>query len=203
MSVSVQADPRYGSALLRPATDCRPPAEQWVGIGPHQVAPPDQPRLQLIEGSKEGDPDLFLRAPTRAAVPITVDLTPAGVATAQAAGLAEQARTWAPWFAQLLAETIDGRRPLESLGRWLDEWALAEVGRHARLQRRERARRQTGSPVPLATVASLRTQFTHRRVLEVAVHVRRGRRSSAWAFQLICVGDRWRCTAVVLGPAIV
>lgn len=203
MSVSVAASPaHYGSALLRPAIDSRPPAEQWAGVGRHQLAPPDQPRLRLVEGSEDGDPDLFLRAPARAAVPITVDLTPAGAPSARAAELAEQARTWAPWFAQLLAEAIDGRRPLESLGRWLDEWALAEVGRHARVQRRERARRQVASPVPLASVVSLRTQFTHRRVLEVAVHLRRGQRSLAWAFQLVCAGDRWRCAAVALGPAI-
>ena len=194
---------RHGSALLRPAIDSQPPAEQWAGIGTHQVVPPDQPRLRLVEDSDESDADLFLHAPAHAAVPITVDLTPSGATSVQAAGLAEQAQTWAPWFAQLIAEAIDGRRPIESLGRWLDEWALAEVSRHARLQRRERARHPATTPMPLASVVSLRTQFTHRRVLEVAVHVRRGRRSLAWAFQLIGVGDRWRCVAVALGPAII
>lgn len=191
------------AARLRPAVDGRPPAEQWAGIGaPQQVAPPDQPRLRLVEGVEETDADPLLRAPARAAVPITVDLAPSGVEPGRAAELTAQAQTWAPWFAQLLAEAIDGRRPTESLGRWLDEWALAEVSRHARLQRRERARHQATSALPLATVSSLRTQFTHRRVLEVAVHVRRGRRSLAWAFQLVSVGERWRCTAVALGPAI-
>lgn len=204
MSVSATAVPvRRWSALLRPAIDSRPPAEKWSGIGAaHQIAPPDQPRLRLVEAPEESDSDLFLRAPSRPAVPIIVDPAPAGVASDQVADLVEQAQTWAPWFAQLLAEAIDNRRPTESLGRWLDEWALAEVSRHARLQRRDRARQQSTRPVPLATVVSLRTQFTHRRVLEVAVHVRRGPRSSAWAFQLICAGDRWRCTAVALGPAV-
>ena len=56
------------------------------------------------------------------------------------------------------------------------------------------------NPTPSAAagcaIVSLRTQFTHPRVLEVAVHLRRGRRSYAPAFQLRRVGDRWRCTAL-------
>lgn len=191
------------NAILRPAVDGRPPAEQWAGVGAaHLIAPPDQPRLRLVDEVEEIEPDPLLGAPARLAVPITVDLTPAGVEPDRAAELTEQAQTWAPWFAQLLTEAIDGRRPMESLGRWLDEWALAEVSRHARLQRRERTRRRAKTSLPLATVGSLRAQFTHRRVLEVAVHVRRGRRSLAWAFQLIRTGDRWRCAAVALGPAV-
>ncbi len=201
-AASLAAAP-LAAALLRPAVDGRPPAEQWSGVGAARpITPPDQPPLRLVEAVEEADSDSYLPAPARASVPITVDPTPAGVEPDRAAELTKQAQTWAPWFAQLLAEAIDGRRPMESLGRWLDEWALAEVSRHARLQRRERTRRQTTSPLPLATVSSLRAQFTHRRVLEVAVHVRRGRRSLAWAFQLICVGERWRCTAVSLGPAV-
>ena len=200
MSVSIAPVPASSAAVrLRPAVDSRPPAEQWSGLGVRrQLAPPDQPALRLIE---ELDPDPLPVPPERTAVPITIDVTPAGVDPAQTGELVEQAQTWSPWFAQLLAEAVDGRRPMESLSRWLDEWALAEVSRHARLQRRERTRHPAAS-LPLAAVASLRTQFVHRRVLEVAVHVRRGRRSLAWAFQLICVGDRWRCAAVALGPAI-
>ena len=201
--MSVPAAIFFPTIILRPAVDGRPAAEPWAGVGTTaRLAPPNQPTLRLVADAEEIDPEPLPDAPARVAVPITVDVVPAGADPTRVAELTEQARTWAPWFAQLLAEAIDGRRPLESLGRWLDEWALAEVSRHARLRRRERARAKAGSPPLLATVSSLRTQFTHRRVLEVAVQVRRGHRTLAWAFQLICVGDRWRCTAVALGPAI-
>lgn len=95
MSVSVAAIPvRRSAALLRPAIDSRPPAEQWAGIGaPHQVVPPDQPRLRLVE---EIDSDPFPQPPARTAVPTTVDLAPSGVAPTQASELTEQAQTWAP-----------------------------------------------------------------------------------------------------------
>lgn len=183
--------------ILRPAVDARPPAEPWTGISPQTVAvSPDQPALALVE---EIEHDPLPGSPTPGRTPITVDVDPAGVAVARIEEMTEQARTWAPWFAQLLSEAMEGRRPLESLGRWLDEWVLAEVSRRARLQRRLRSR-TPGFTVSPAVVVSLRTQFTRPRVLEVAAHVRRGRRSAAWAFQLVRVGDRWRCTAVALGP---
>jgi hypothetical protein len=182
------------SIALRPAVDTRPPAEEWSRSSSallHAV-PPNQPPLRLVEASEAmtGPP-----VPTR--TPITVDVVPAGVVPHRISELENQARTWAPWFAQLLAEALEGRRPLESLGRWLDDWVLAEVSRRVRLQRRARSR--TTAPVPPATVISLRSQFSQPRVLEVAAHLRRGRRSHAWAFQLIRVGDRWRCAALQLG----
>ena len=99
------------NAILRPAVDGRPPAEQWAGVGAaHLIAPPDQPRLRLVDEVEEIESDPLLGAPARLAVPITVDLTPAGVEPDRAAELTEQAQTWAPWFAQLLTEAIDGRR---------------------------------------------------------------------------------------------
>ena len=127
-----------------------------------------------------------------------MDTVPAGVDPVRARELEDQARTWAPWFAQLLAEALDGRRPLEALAHWLDEWVLAEVSRRVRVQRRARQRTPAPAPQPPGTIVSLRTQFTHPRVLEVSVHLRRGRRSHAQAFQLRRVGDRWRCTALEL-----
>ena len=127
-----------------------------------------------------------------------VDTVPAGIDPLLGQDLEEQARTWAPWFAQLLIEALDGRRPLEPLGHWLDEWVLAEVGRRVRVARRAHRRTPSPSARPPARIVSLRTQFSHPRVLEVAVHLRRGRRSYASAFQLRRVGERWRCTALEL-----
>jgi len=182
---------------LRPAVDARPPALSW-SAGPVLPDPPspDQPPLQFVEQPEEIGPP----APSRARV--TVDTEPVGIVPVLepiiGRELEAQARTWAPWFAQLLVEALDGRRPLEPLGHWLDEWVLAEVSRRVRVRRRARLRTPVPGGQPPGRIVSLRTQFSHPRVLEVAAHLRRGRRSHAWAFQLRRVEDRWRCTALEL-----
>ena len=181
---------------LKPAIDARPPAELWAGLGVlQQPAPPSQPPLGLCA---EAEPEPMTAPPTPARVPIRVDTEPAGLAPDREPELAEQARTWAPWFAQLLAEALDGRRALEALGHWLDDWVLAEVSRRVRSQRRARTRTPSAPPPAPATVVSLRAQFSGPGVLEVAAHLRRGRRSHACAFRLVRVGDRWRCAALQL-----
>ncbi|HYI56499.1 MAG TPA: Rv3235 family protein [Microlunatus sp.] len=179
---------------LRPAIDARPPAQSWSDRSVSDPPPPDQPPLQFVE------PVDLVGAPTRtpSGALVAVDTVPAGVDPARRRELEDLARTWAPWFAQLLAEALDGRRPLEALGHWLDEWVLAEVSRRVRVQRRARQRIAPTASRPPGTFISLRTQFSHPLVLEVAAHVRRDRRSTAWAFQLRLVGDRWRCTALEL-----
>lgn len=179
---------------LRPAVDTRPPAQPWTGAGASDPVPSNQPALRLVEDTVPGP----ITAPPRPTkVPVAVDVVPSGAGPGASSDLVDQARTWAPWFAQLLAEALDGRRPLDALSRWLDDWVLAEVSRRVRLVRRMR---MSGSRLPPAAVVSLRAQFTHPRVLEVAVHAHRGRRSAAWAFQLVRSGDRWRCTALVVDP---
>lgn len=182
--------------VLRPAVDARPPAVSWVELSRPDPVPPDQPPLHFVEesGPLTGPP-----APG-APRPLAVDTAPAGVDPVRARELEDQARTWAPWFAQLLTEALDGRRSLEPLGHWLDDWVLAEVSRRVRLQRRARSRTPTAAPPPPGMVVSLRAQLTHPRVLEVAVHLRRGRLSYAWAFQLRRIAQRWRCTALDLQP---
>ena len=180
---------------LRPAVDARPPALSW-SAGPFlpEPAPPDQPPLQFVEQPEPIGPS----APSPSRTLVTVDTVPAGVDQALGPELEEQARTWAPWFAQLLIEALEGRRPLEPLGHWLDEWVLAEVSRRVRVQRRARLRAPAPESQLPGRIVSLRTQFGQPRVLEVAAHLRRGHRSHAWAFQLRRVGDRWRCTALEL-----
>lgn len=183
---------------LRPAVDTRPPAEPWSGVSAwRDIDAQNQPPLRLIE-DVEPEP-LLAGAPKPARLPVTVDLEPAGVPPEHQAELVDQARTWAPWFAQLLVESIDGRRPLESLGHWLDEWVLAEVTRLVRVRRRLRTRSPATPPPAPAAVASLRSQLVDPRVLEVAAHLRRDRRSSALAFRLVRRGERWLCTALRAG----
>ena len=183
--------------VIRSAVDARPPAEPWfAGSVPLQLVPPDQPPLGLREDS---EPETLMAAPAPSRISITVDVVPAGVDAERAAELGEQARSWAPWFAQLLVEALDGRRPLESLGRWLDDWVLAEVSRRIRLERRARTRMPSAPPRMPATVVSLRTQLSGPGVLEVAAHLWRGPRSSALAFRLNRRGQRWRCTALDAG----
>lgn len=185
------------AVALRPAVDSRPPPEPWfVEAGRQQFVPPNQPPLRLLD---DGDPVPLTVAPTSARIAITVDVVPAAANPDGAADLIEQACTWAPWFAQLLVEALDGRRPLEALGRWLDEWVLAEVSRCVRLQRRARTRTAAGSSTAPAAVASLRTQLVGPGVLEAAARLRRGRRSFALAFRLTRRGQRWRCTALQAG----
>lgn len=185
--------------VCRPAIDTRPPAELWLApaVLPHPV-PSEQPPLHLVDEA-EGEHEDLGDPPTASRVPVSVDLSPSGIVLDQRAELIDQVRTWGPWFAQLLTEALDGRRPLEALGRWLDEWVLAEVSRQVRLRRRIQGRATTGVGPP-TTVVSLRCQLTHPRVLEVSVLQRRGGESFARAFQLRRAGDRWRCTALQLAP---
>ena len=181
---------------LRYAVDTRPPAESWLGLRLHTPeVSPDQPRLRMVEDDQD---EPLARQPFPPRAPLSVDVIPSGVDPRLRPELEDQARTWAPWFAQLLTEALDGRRPLEPLGRWLDDWVLAEVSRRVRIQHRTRSQSTSPAPLPPATVVSLRSQLTHPRVLEVSAHLRRGRRSTALAFQLVRLGDRWRCSAVEL-----
>lgn len=206
MSVPVPSGTSRSTLAIRPAIDARPPADSWIGFSRCPVdVPPDQPPLRLVHPRPDTDTDVDTEStelltgqpgPTR--VPLTVDTSPAGVESSLAAELEAQARTWAPWFAQLLAESLDGRRSLEPLGRWLDDWVLAEVSRRVRMQRRARAHGTSAGSLP-AAVSSLRAQLTHPRVLEVSAHLRRGPRSTALAFQLVRRGGRWRCCALAAG----
>ena len=183
--------------VIRPAVDARPPADVWLSTSHRPVdVSPDQPALRLVDADTVEELVTAQPAPTR--VPLVVDTCPAGIDQRSSAELEEQIRTWVPWFAQLLTEALDGRRSLEPLGRWLDDWVLAEVSRRVRLQRRARANSSATAPPP-AAVASLRGQLTHPRVLEVSAHLRRGRRSTALAFQLVRLGDRWLCSALSVG----
>lgn len=185
--------------VIRPAVDARPPADAWLSSRQRPVdVSPNQPTLRLVHADADAGEELLTSQPAPTRVPLTVDTSPAGADPRLSVELEKQARTWAPWFAQLLTETLDGRRSLEPLGRWLDDWVLAEVSRRVRVQARARSHGTAAQPPP-AGVVSLRAQLTHPRVLEVSAHLRRGRQSTALAFQLVRLGERWRCCALSAG----
>ena len=186
------------SLALRPAVDARPPADQWSGFqGRLAETSPHQPALRLVDVETEG---LLSAQPTPPRLPVRIDLSPAGVDPCHTSELEDQARTCAPWFAQLLVEALDGRRSLEPLGRWLDDWVLAEVSRRVRARRRLRTPSSAAPPPGRTTVVSLRAQLAQPRVLEVSAHLRQGPRSTAMAFRLVRSGRRWRCTELALAP---
>ena len=75
------------------------------------------------------------------------------------------------------------------LSRWLDEPPLQVLAEASRTYRR--------TP---PTVASIRLQLTVRGSYEVSLRLRRGRGYAAAAYRLDKRRDRWRCTALVVGP---
>lgn len=108
------------------------------------------------------------------------------------------ARDWAGRFVQAVVEVIAGDRPLQQLIRWTDERVYADLSRRVRI-------------LGLTTSAASRhrTERSHVRsvhvfqprpdAVEVAAHVRHGRRSRAVAARLEADHARWRCTALLLG----
>ena len=198
MSATVAMEPARCRLRLRPALDPRPPALEWSGPLTATIeVPPDQLPLLLVETPPTPGRIDSAGPPGTACPPVRVDPVPAGFEALARPEAYEEARTAVRWFAQLLTEATDGRRPLDALGCWLDEWVLAEVSRRVRLQRARRPRTPTAAPPP-SVVSSLRAQLTTPTTLEVAVHLRRGRRSSAMAFRLDRADRRWRCTALEL-----
>jgi hypothetical protein len=122
------------------------------------------------------------------------------------------ARVWAPSLALGLAETLSGRRPVGQLSRWVDERVRSTLSRALHVRRpgpaesaftsvapSSRLESSVGSARPVQ-LRSVRLQFPHPEAVEVAAHVVTGGRSSAFAFRLESLGDRWLCTALDLGP---
>lgn len=188
----------YPQFEFRPAPVSQPPADQWTSIS-RDLPTANQPALQLV-----GEDSAPLR-PGSAAV--RVDLTAAAIPAAAGAALTAEAEQWAPWFAQLLTEALAGRRRLDALSHWLDDWVLAEISRRVRLRFRDQHRQPTRSirgskvtRVDLARVDSVRAQFSRTTQLETTAVVRIGGQIEACAFQLVKVAGRWRCTTLELAP---
>jgi hypothetical protein len=92
-------------------------------------------------------------------------------------------------LARVIAEVLAGSRPPLQLSRWLDDPPLKVLADASRAYR--------GTP---PTVASIRLQLTARGSYEVTLRLQRGRGYAAAAYRLDKRRDRWRCTALVVGP---
>ena len=92
-------------------------------------------------------------------------------------------------LARVIAEVLAGSRPALQLRRWLDDPPLRVLADASRAYRRTQP-----------TVASIRLQLTVRGSYEVTLRLRRGRGYAAAAYRLYKRRDRWRCTALVVGP---
>jgi hypothetical protein len=92
-------------------------------------------------------------------------------------------------LARVIAEVLAGLRPAMQLSRWLDDPPLQVLSDASRAYRR--------TP---PTIASIRLQHTVRGSYEVTLRLQRGRGYAAAAYRLDKRRDRWRCTALVVGP---
>ena len=92
-------------------------------------------------------------------------------------------------LARVIAEVLGGLRPAMQLSRWLDDPPLQVLAEASRTYRR--------TP---PTVASIRLQPTVQGSYEVTLRLQRGRGYAAAAYRLDRRRDRWRCTALVVGP---
>jgi hypothetical protein len=92
-------------------------------------------------------------------------------------------------LARVIVEVLAGLRPATQLSRWLDDPPMTVLTDASRAYRR--------TP---PTVASIRVQHTAHGSYEVTLRLRRGRGYAAAAYRLDRRRDRWRCTALVVGP---
>jgi hypothetical protein len=92
-------------------------------------------------------------------------------------------------LARVIAEVLAGLRPAMQLSRWLDDPPLKVLADASRSYRR--------TP---PTVASIRIQSTAQGSYEVTLRLQRGRGFGAAAYRIDRRRDRWRCTALVVGP---
>jgi hypothetical protein len=108
------------------------------------------------------------------------------------------AELWAASLAQAMAETLQGRRPIGQLARWVDDQVLATMT----VALRRRTHRPTvpgrGEFRP-TMLRSVRVQFPRPQSVEASAHLQVGSRSIAIAFRLEAWYDRWLCTALDLG----
>jgi len=92
-------------------------------------------------------------------------------------------------LSRVIAEVLAGKRPVAQLSGWLDDPPLRVLAD---------ARRTYRGTSP--SVASIRLQHAPPGSYEVTLRLRRGPGFAAAAFRLDRRRDRWRCTALVVGP---
>ena len=98
-------------------------------------------------------------------------------------------RRMASALARAITEVLSGQRPALQLSRWLEDPPMRALTDAGRRYCREHV-----------TLASIRLQLTPRGSVEVALRLEKGRGSSAVAYRLDQRRERWRCTALVIGP---
>lgn len=166
--------------------ESRPPSLTWSRSPPPQ---PNQPPLNLTEPKHEeaaGPDDRVVRA----------SVVKARWAARQRPGLPD-AREWSATLALAVIQTLLGQRPVAQLNRWMVEEVLAAIS----ICQRRSLSRHGRTAVPTA-LRSVHVQHPDPEVAEVSAHVAIGKRSTAMAFRLEALGDRWLCTALELGPGI-
>ena len=174
-----------GTSYIQWLIESRPPSLTWSRPAPLQS---NQPPLDLTD-----------HEPDHAEVPgpdhrgVRVSMVKARWAAKQRPGLPD-AREWSTTLALALTQSLVGQRPVAQLNRWVVDEALVAISMY---QRRSLALHGRIA-IPTA-VRSVRVQHPHPDVAEVAAHVAIGRRSTAMAFRLEALGDRWLCTALELG----
>lgn len=171
---------------VRALNDGRPPCHTWARSSP---GPGDQPTLAF-----DADADTGLSPPRPTDLQVHAVRPPW---TANPSSLLPDAHTWSASLAQALVETLQGRRPVGQLSRWVDERVLATLNVALRLRQ---ARTGASRSVRPATLRSVHIQFPQPEAVEASAHVQLGKRSVALAFRLEAWNDRWLCTALDLGP---
>jgi hypothetical protein len=173
---------------VRAVVDGRPPGRTWSRTG---VLRPDQPTLAFEPVASVG-----LGPPQPTGHDVHVVSRPW---SADPSSVLPNARTWSASLALAFAETLQGRRPVGQLSRWVDDRVLATLTVSLR-RRRPAPGRLDAAPVPPATLRSVHLQCPTSDAVEASAHVQMGGRSAALAFRLEAWYDRWLCTALELGP---
>jgi hypothetical protein len=166
--------------------ESRPPSLTWSRSSPPL---PNQPPLSLTEPDR-----------AEAAAPdhrgVRASLVKARWAARQRPGLPD-AREWSATLALAVVQTLLGQRPVAQLNRWMVEEVLGAIS----ICQRRSLSRHGRIAVPTA-LRSVHVQHPDPEVAEVSAHVAIGKRSTAMAFRLEALGDRWLCTALELGRGI-
>jgi hypothetical protein len=171
---------------VRALRDSRPPSHTWSTT---TVSSPDQPPLGFTS---------FADSQAGPAQPVGHLVHAVGRPWGQtAAPELPNVRAWSGSLALAVAETLQGRRPVGQLSRWVSEQGLATINRGLR---RHLAGHGPSVPVRPAVLRSVHLQFPQPHAVEVSAHVQISGRSSALAFRLEVWHDRWLCTALEMEP---
>jgi Family of unknown function (DUF6459) len=174
-----------GTHTVRWLIESRPPSLSWSRPSPSQS---NQPPLDFAD--HEPDHGNAAVANDRG---VRVSTVRARWAARPRDGLPE-AEQWSATLALALIQALLAQRPVAQLNRWVVDEVLVAISMYQR--------RSLALPGRIAIptgVRSVRVQHPDPDVAEVAAHVAIGRRSTAMAFRLEALGDRWLCTALELG----